>query len=783
MDVFGIRLKNAGVSEIQNVKLETLSAHPETDNFVGRVYFNSTDSKFYFCSNPVGPVFIPFATGGDASALQSEVDAIETSLGTMVDGSGVFQASAFSGFSNVSSPTSLTNALSQLDAAIEGKDTLAELDDVTITTPSAGHVLYYTTEWVNAAPGSTSGVQAWDAALDSISGLSTSADQMIYTTGSDTYTTTSLTSFARSLLDDADAATARTTLGVQEADATLAALAAFNTNGYLVQTAADTFVGRTIEGTAGNVVVTNGDGVAANTSIDLATVSQANSGNFVKVTLDSYGRVTGNTAVVASDITGLVDATYVNVAGDTMTGNLAMNGNSVTGIAAPVGGTDATNKNYVDALVAGLTWKNAARVATTGPVTLATDLEAGDVVDGVTLVAGDRVLVKDQTNPEENGIYVVQASGAAVRSTDMDVAGEFSAATLYVKEGSTQANTGWTQTEEVTTVDTDDVVFVQFTGAGTFVAGVGLDLTGNTFSVNLGAGIAQLPTDEVGIHLYGSASGLQLTTDGTTDSTDTGAQLQVKVDGSTVTKDSSGIKVANAGITETHLNTSVAGAGLSGGAGVALAVNVDGSTIEITGDSLNVKDAGITNAKLTNSTVTMAGDTGSDAVALGETFTFVGGTGLNTTVGTNDVTFNFDANDITAAGADAAAGDMFVAYDVSASATRTFTLAELGNGIAGEINLGDLADVGTATPTAGHTIVGDGSAFQSKKIMHTTSLLSAATSHVITHGLNQRLVLVQVYDSSYNQIIPNNIALDSTTQCTISFGTNSVACYVVVMGV
>lgn len=783
MDLYGIKLMNPGVSQIENVNLENLAAHPsQANSFVGRIYFNTVDNKFYYCTNATGPVYVALATGGDASALQTEVDAIETSLGGMVNSSGVFQASAFSGFANVTTPTSLTNVLSQLDTAIEGKDTLAELDDVTITTPAAGHVLYYTTEWVNAAPGATSGVQAYDAGLTSIAGLTTAADKMIYTTGSDTYAVTDLTAFGRSLVDDVDASAARTTLGVvigtdvQAYDAGLSALASFNTNGFIVQTADNTYVGRSVAGTAGNIVVTNGDGVAGNATVNLDTVSQAASGSFVKVTLDSYGRVSGNTAVVASDITTLVDSTYVNVSGDTMSGNLAMGTNVITGLGAGTAATDAVNKGQLDAAIAGLSWKNPVKAATTANITLS----GAQTIDGVSIVATDRVLVKNQSTASENGIYVA-AAGAWTRSSDFDSLSpidEINSAAVFVMQGTTNGDYAFTVTSTVAVLDTDSIVWAQFTGASAIVAGVGLSQSGNTIDVLLGAGIAQLPSDEVGIDIV-SGKAVQLT------SSLTGGQLTFVLDGSTMTQSGTGLKIAAAGVTEVELNTSVAGNGLAGGGGTALSVNVDNSTIEINADSLRIKGSGVTNGHLANSTITVQGDIGTnDPVALGEFLAFSGGVGVVTNaVGSNTVVFDFDANDITAAGADAATGDKFVAYDSSATATRTFTLAELGNGIAGEINFGDLADVGTAPATAGYAVVGDGSVFNSKKIMHKTALLSAATSHVVTHSLNQRLVLVQVYDSSYNQIIPNNIALDSTTQCTISFGSNSVSCYIVVMGV
>jgi hypothetical protein len=135
--------------------------------------------------------------------------------------------------------------------------------------------------------------------------------------------------------------------------------------------------------------------------------------------------------------------------------------------------SQAAVKAYTDALVAGLSWKQAVRVATTGAGTLASDFENGDTVDGVTLATGDRILIKNQAAPTENGIYVVAASGAPTRATDANSGAELVNASCYVSEGTANADTQWTCTTNATiTIGATNIVFAQITGTGGGVTSV-----------------------------------------------------------------------------------------------------------------------------------------------------------------------------------------------------------------------------------------------------------------------------------------------------------------------
>lgn len=182
-----------------------------------------------------------------------------------------------------------------------------------------------------------------------------------------------------------------------------------------------------------------------------------------------------------TDITGLGTASVLDSDTD---GTLAAN--SDTKIA-----TQKAVKTYVDTIAAGLKWKTSVRVATTAAGTLASSFENGDTVDGVTLATGDRILIKDQSDAKENGIYIVAASGAPTRATDADTGTELVSAAVFVSEGAANADKAFVCTNDSITLGVTNIAFVTFNSAiGALLASNNLsDLTNAaTARTNLGLG-------------------------------------------------------------------------------------------------------------------------------------------------------------------------------------------------------------------------------------------------------------------------------------------------------
>lgn len=268
---------------------------------------------------------------------------------------------------------------------------------------------------------------------------------------------------------------------------------------------------------------------AAQVKTILALVSTDLS-DFTEAAQDAAGAMFVGTetgiAVTYQDGTNTVD--FVVGTLDTLptpVASLSLNSQKITNLADGTAASDAATFGQLSAAVSGFDWKEPVRVATTANIALT----GTQTIDTIGVVAGDRVLVKNQGTAAENGVYVV-AAGAWSRSTDMDAATELNGATVLIEQGAVGIGDIYQQTATVVTINTDTVTWTKVSEGNTVYAadGTTLTLTGTTFSIT------------------------------------------------------------NGGVTGTQLNSSVAGSGLAGGGGSALSVNVDSTTIEISTDTLRI---------------------------------------------------------------------------------------------------------------------------------------------------------------------------------------------------
>ena len=249
----------------------------------------------------------------------------------------------------------------------------------------------------------------------------------------------------------------------------------------------------------------------------------------------------------------------------------------------PSNANDAASKSYVDSTINGLDVKESVHLATTAAGTLASSFAAGQTIDGVALVAGDRILIKDQADASENGVYTVNASGAPTRATDFDADSEVTAgAFFFVEEGTTNGNNGFTlTTNDDITVGTTDLTFTQFSGSGQITAGTGMTKSGNTLNVVGGDGIVANAND-LAIDL---ATNTALAFDG--------GKLDVTIDLSDTTNDVTGtLAVGSGGTGQTSLDDIVAGSNkvsITNGTGTVVGGD---ATIDITESNLNLGNMG-----------------------------------------------------------------------------------------------------------------------------------------------------------------------------------------------
>ena len=337
--------------------------------------------------------------------------------------------------------------------------------------------------------------------------------------------------------------------------------------------------------TAGNlaaaVLLPSGTTAATQSSGDnttkIATTAFVHSITDLLVTgVSSFNTRTGNITLTSLDVTGALTYTPLNKAGDTMSGNLAMSSNQILGLTAiPLGPDAAASKAYVDALVstsatwispiadpdlndvvaavpgspvAGATyiayggsypqnWGTGANAVVSGDiVSYKQDASAWLVIKNLT--AGDRLILAGEhgavsatllTNGFFKGDIAQYVSGNPALTASWTFPNgrgqggtpEIAQGTTTLVDISTGEHYGHTYLYDATGNN-----WIEIAGPGSIGAGIGLSYSGNILNVNLGAGIAQLPSDEVGIDVY-IGGGLMTTLDGTTSNTTTAAQLSL----------------------------------------------------------------------------------------------------------------------------------------------------------------------------------------------------------------------------------------------------------------
>lgn len=275
------------------------------------------------------------------------------------------------------------------------------------------------------------------------------------------------------------------------------ALGTDTTGDYVTSVSASDGISASGTGESASVTLTNTD---KGSSQNIFKTISGDTGSFSAGSNSASVTIAGNSGITTSASAGIitidndgvlsVSGTTNQISASTISGattlsfpNSVIFPGSVTLNADPQNPLEAATKQYVDAIAEGLHIHASVQAATTASVDLNSPPAS---IDGVTLTNNMRVLIKNQSNSAQNGIYVYNSASAILtRASDFNSVAEIQGGDFtFVTGGSTYDNSGWVQTETITTLGTDPIIWQQFSGAGTYTAGNGLTLTGTSFSIN-----------------------------------------------------------------------------------------------------------------------------------------------------------------------------------------------------------------------------------------------------------------------------------------------------------
>lgn len=328
----------------------------------------------------------------------------------------------------------------------------------------------------------------------------------------------------------------------------------------------------------GNVTgnVTAASGTSTFNNVTISGSLDMDSGT--SATITGLATPTNSSDAATKGYVDTADALKLNLSGGTLSGALAMGTNKITGLGTPTADADAVTKSYVDAIAQGIDAKASVVAASTANLTLS----GAQTIDGVSVIAGNRVLVKDQTTASDNGIYLC-ASGSWTRTTDADTYAELVAAYTFVEGGTVNANNGFICTIPTSgTLGSTSITFAQFSGAGQVVAGTGMSKTGNTLNVNTASSA----------RIVVGADEIDLATTGVTASTyksvtvDTFGRITAGTNPTTI----SGFGITDA-YTKTEVDTSLSAKLSTTGGTMSGAIAMGTSKITGLGDPTNNQDA------------------------------------------------------------------------------------------------------------------------------------------------------------------------------------------------